>query len=201
METLSASLALCAGNSPVTGEFPSQRPVPRSFDALFDLRLDKWLSEQSRRRWFRTPSRSLWCHCNERDDNVAIASKWLLKVDTSIELLSYCLSDETLKIENCYDDQLCRFWWHRRLLLWRPTVLILMIKMALLPLSVFIEYCLWLSVAVRHRHYGKFPWHQRTIYRPGTEPKQKYYPCKFMSCATWRQRVCNIMNSMKKFKI
>ena len=27
METFSASLALCAGNSPVTGEFPSQRPV------------------------------------------------------------------------------------------------------------------------------------------------------------------------------
>ena len=33
METLSALLALCAGNySPVTGEFPSQRPVARSLD-------------------------------------------------------------------------------------------------------------------------------------------------------------------------
>ena len=30
-ETLSALLAFCAGNSPVTGEFPSQRPVTRSF--------------------------------------------------------------------------------------------------------------------------------------------------------------------------
>ena len=29
----------CAGNSPVTGEFPAQRPVTRSFDVLFDLRL------------------------------------------------------------------------------------------------------------------------------------------------------------------
>ena len=27
-----ALLALCAGNSPVTGEFPSQRPVAQSFD-------------------------------------------------------------------------------------------------------------------------------------------------------------------------
>ena len=38
METFSALLDLCAGNSPVPGEFPSQRPVTRSFDAFFDLR-------------------------------------------------------------------------------------------------------------------------------------------------------------------
>ena len=30
-------LALCAGNSPVTGEFPSQRPVTQSFDVFFDM--------------------------------------------------------------------------------------------------------------------------------------------------------------------
>ena len=36
-ETFSMLLALCAGNSPVTGEFPTQRPVTRSFDVLFDL--------------------------------------------------------------------------------------------------------------------------------------------------------------------
>ena len=40
METFSALLALCAGNSPVTGEFPAQRPVTRSFDVFFDLRLE-----------------------------------------------------------------------------------------------------------------------------------------------------------------
>ena len=44
METFSALLDLCAGNSPVTGEFPSQRPMMRTFDVLFDLRLNKWLS-------------------------------------------------------------------------------------------------------------------------------------------------------------
>ena len=37
METFSALLVLCPGNSPVTGEFPSQRPVTRSFDVFFDL--------------------------------------------------------------------------------------------------------------------------------------------------------------------
>ena len=39
-------MAICAGNSPITGEFPAQRPVPRSFDAFFDLRLNKRLSKQ-----------------------------------------------------------------------------------------------------------------------------------------------------------
>ena len=55
METFPALLALCAGNSPVTGEFLSQRPVTRSFDVFFDLRLNKRLSKQSWRRWFETP--------------------------------------------------------------------------------------------------------------------------------------------------
>ena len=41
METFSALLAICARNSPVTGEFPAQRPVTRSFDVFFDLRLKK----------------------------------------------------------------------------------------------------------------------------------------------------------------
>ena len=67
LETFSALLALCAGNLPVTGEFPSQRPVTLSFDVFFDLRLNKRLSKQSRPRWFEAPSRSLWRHCNEDD--------------------------------------------------------------------------------------------------------------------------------------
>ena len=46
------------------GEFPTQRPVTRSFDVFFDLRPNKWLSKQWRRWWFKTPSRSLWRHCN-----------------------------------------------------------------------------------------------------------------------------------------
>ena len=45
METFSASLAICAGNSPATGEFPAQRPVTRGFDDFFDLRPNKRLSK------------------------------------------------------------------------------------------------------------------------------------------------------------
>ena len=47
------------------GEFPTQRPVTRSFDVLFDLRLNKRLSKQSWGWWFETQSCSLWRHCNE----------------------------------------------------------------------------------------------------------------------------------------
>ena len=55
MATFSTLLAFCEGNPSVTGRFPSQRPVTRSFDVLFDLRLNKRFSKQSRRRWFETP--------------------------------------------------------------------------------------------------------------------------------------------------
>ena len=61
-----ALLALCAGNSPATGEFPSQRPETRSFEVFFDLCLKKRLSKQSRGWWFETPSRPSWRHCNDR---------------------------------------------------------------------------------------------------------------------------------------
>ena len=64
METFSALLALCAGNSPVTGEFPAQGPVTRSFDVFFDLLLNIWLSKQAWGWWFETPWRPLWRHCN-----------------------------------------------------------------------------------------------------------------------------------------
>ena len=47
METFSALLAICAGNSPAPGEIPAQMPVTRSFDVFFDLRMNKRLSKQS----------------------------------------------------------------------------------------------------------------------------------------------------------
>ena len=65
METFFALLALCAGNSQVTGKFPSQRPVTRSFDIFFNLCLNKRLSNQSRRRWLDTIALNMtpmWSH-------------------------------------------------------------------------------------------------------------------------------------------
>ena len=54
---------LC-GNSPVTAEF-SQRPLRQRFRVFFGQHLNKQ-NKQSSRRWFETPSRSLWRHCNVR---------------------------------------------------------------------------------------------------------------------------------------
>ena len=65
VETFSALLAFYAGNTPVPGEFSTQRPVTRSFDVFFDLHLNKQLSKHSRGWWFETPSGSLWRQCNE----------------------------------------------------------------------------------------------------------------------------------------
>ena len=65
METFSVLLVLCVGNSLVTGQFPTQRPVTQSFEISFDLHLNKHLSKQSWGWWFETPSCSLWCHLNE----------------------------------------------------------------------------------------------------------------------------------------
>ena len=51
---------LCAGNSPVTGEFRAQRPVTHSFAVFFDLRLNKRLTNNRE-----TPSCPMWRHSNE----------------------------------------------------------------------------------------------------------------------------------------
>ena len=47
MEIFSTLLAFCVGNSPVTGEFPTQRPVIYSFDVFFDLHLNEgWVNNR-----------------------------------------------------------------------------------------------------------------------------------------------------------
>ena len=63
METFSASLALCAGSSPVTRWIPPTKAS--DFDVFLNLRLYKRLSKQSRGYWFETPWRSLWRYCYE----------------------------------------------------------------------------------------------------------------------------------------
>ena len=65
----------------------TQRPMTRSFDVFFDLRLDKRLSKKSWGWWFETPSCSLWRHCNENRPARSHSNRpvmWSLKK-------SYCL--------------------------------------------------------------------------------------------------------------
>ena len=94
METFSALLAICAGNSPAPGEFPTQRPVTPSFDLFFDLRPNKRLSKQSWGCWFETPSCPFWCHCN---GNKIVASlqvtfkmQFLVRKNTIGKIIFWC---------------------------------------------------------------------------------------------------------------
>ena len=71
MKTFSALLAICAGNSPVTGEFPAQRPVTRSFDVFFHLRLSNgWVNNRG--------AGDLRRHCAHYDvTNTVCWPRWL----------------------------------------------------------------------------------------------------------------------------
>ena len=51
---------------------PAQRPLTRSFDVFFDLRLNKRFSEQSRGWWFETLLCPLWRHSNVQNTNLVI---------------------------------------------------------------------------------------------------------------------------------
>ena len=77
-------------NSPVTGEFPAQKSVTRSFDVFSDLRLNERLSKQYWGWWFETLSHPLWRHSN--------AGPLLLREmsQTSIEIISRpCLTSSS----------------------------------------------------------------------------------------------------------
>ena len=80
-------MALCAGNSSVTGEFPPQNPVTRSFDDFFDLRLNKRWSEQSRRRWLETPSHYGVSVMNDDQDKRSINVLLVLNILSYIPFL------------------------------------------------------------------------------------------------------------------
>ena len=84
METFSALLAICAGNSPVNGEFTAQRPGTRSFDIFFDLRPNKRLSNQWWGWWFEMQSRTLWHHCN---DHVIISHGFICRMNGSLSFI------------------------------------------------------------------------------------------------------------------
>ena len=89
METLSALLAICAGNPPVPGEFPSQRPVTRSFDVFFDLCLNKRLSKQS---W------GWWCYRAHYD--VTVMS---VEANTTTLQINVWLEEASQNVQNNID--------------------------------------------------------------------------------------------------
>ena len=73
METFSALLGICAGNSPGPVNSPHKWPVrlvTRSFNVFFDLRLNERLCNQSRGWWFETLPCPLWRHRNGKQSSI-----------------------------------------------------------------------------------------------------------------------------------
>ena len=119
METFSALLALCAGNSPVTGEFPAQRPVTRCFDIFFDLRLNKRLSKQSWGWWFETPSRPLWRHCNELGKSVSDFAVITVSADVSAPLDARTSDCTAMSKTRQNGRKFCRWHFQMHILEWK----------------------------------------------------------------------------------
>ena len=127
IETFSALQALCEGNPPVAGRFPSQRPVTRGFIVFFDLPLNKRISKQSRRRWFETPSCSLWRHyyglrTDDRPGEMQIwkrnfihimrATSWILierSIFDSYRRLAFSNRCKSMPIAKVIDTCICLF--------------------------------------------------------------------------------------------
>ena len=104
------------------GEFPAQRPVTRSFDVFFDLRLNKRLSKQSWGWWFETPSWSLWRQCNELNNCQNCGLCYFGKtLATSHAFQSYSKFVNNWKKSVLYHflklvTEMCHdfFWWNRK---------------------------------------------------------------------------------------
>ena len=100
METFSALLAICAGNSPIPSEFPTPRPVKWSFDVFFDLRLNKRLSKHTWGWWFEMLSCPLWRKCNENTHN----RQSLVPPPEGNSVSKYCrIGTPIIKIRQSYD--------------------------------------------------------------------------------------------------
>ena len=88
METFSALLAICAGNLPVTGEFPTQMPVMRSFDVFFHF---------------------LWFLMKIQYDNGQI-QYLLITTKGRNKSVKFCLFSTKLLTRWCYLRSLCFLW-------------------------------------------------------------------------------------------
>ena len=156
METFSALLAL----SPVTGEFPSLRPVVRSFDVFFDLRLNKRLSKQSWGWRFEMPSRSLWRHRN------GTFLSQLIMAHTHTDIYIYiCVCTDVYHIM-----KQCQYYYrfHSKSSKWRAYKLAKKIRNLNLKSLRNVEKCfcrrashtsvLTATWRFRHWHYSVMPW-------------------------------------------
>ena len=127
MTSSNGNISASLGNTAVTYGFPSKRPATRSLDVFFDPRLNKRLSTQSRRRWFETPSRSLWRHCNANSPRICISDNqialWFclcmpLDPIRNLQNESHEYWSATIAINNMYNSYAYELNKKRRLVKW-----------------------------------------------------------------------------------
>ena len=82
---------------------PAQRPVTRSFDVFFDLRLNKRFSKQQWGCWFETLLRPLWRYRNASVQPVSIISSIRWHVRFSVYIRIY--DTYVLKIQEVYSNK------------------------------------------------------------------------------------------------
>ena len=166
METFSALLALCAGNSPFSGEFPTQRPVTRSFDVFFDLGLNKRLSKQSKHWWFETQSCSLWRHRNGFQDT-AISMTIGFPVKYSVlpwKLTGRCFDSFTAKIPTKFQSD----WENTNLVAAKSSTHLRDIYLSVLIFQGVksVHWTFWLSLACNYGWIFTSPrWIKSYVYR------------------------------------
>ena len=96
METFSKLLALCAGNSLVTGEFPTQRPVTRSFDVFF---ICTWINH-----WVNSREAGYMKHHHAHYDVIVIITfiiaVWQVRLMIHIPSIPCHISEEKISVQN-----------------------------------------------------------------------------------------------------
>ena len=97
LELFSALLVLCAGNSPVNVEFPSQRPVTRSFAFFFHMGLNRRLSKQLWGWWFKMPL----CHYDVTVTNLDLVNRVRLEFGTNVShyVDAFCKEERNVLIK------------------------------------------------------------------------------------------------------
>ena len=139
-ETISALLAICAGNSPVTGEFPSQRLVTPSIYVFFDLRLNERLSK-NRDAW---DSRGHRAHYDLNVMGREHAGALKLKIGHDAKFI---VIGGTMDCDN--DNLPCRMWWQSWL---NHYIDVIMTTMASQITSLTVVYSTVYSDADQRKH-------------------------------------------------
>ena len=152
------------GNSPVTGEFPAQRPVTRGFDVFFELRLNIRLSKQSWGWWSETTSRPLWHHCNEigsrKHYHLAIAgdNNWNPAVDVLCKVListyiRYTFLQALSKVLHFYPWPWGQWWYFE--LIWNANIANFHIRSILMIIKTYNTEAETRWSTFRKRHFQK----------------------------------------------